>query len=128
MANTSDFVEHVLELARPAGRVESRAMFGGHGIYVDGLIVAIIVDDTLYLKTDDLTLDAFEAQSLPAFEYVTKEGRRMVMTYHMAPDEALESPDAMRHWIRLAHEAARRAAAAKPAKRAPRPPRPKRPA
>ena len=118
MANTPDFVRHVLELARTAGRVESRAMFGGHGIYVDGVIAGIVIDDTLYLKTDDLTRDAFEAQSLPAFEYVARDGRHTVTSYRMAPDEALESPDAMRDWIRLAHEAARRAAAQKPAKRA----------
>jgi DNA transformation protein and related proteins len=119
MANTTDFVDHVLELARSAGRVDARAMFGGHGIYVDGVIVGIVIDDTLYLKTDDATLGAFEALSLPAFEYVTKDGRRTVMSYHMAPDEALESPDAMRDWLKLAHEAARRAAATKPVKKRP---------
>ena len=113
MPNTRDFVDHVVELARGAGRIETRAMFGGHGLYVDGLIVAIIVDDTLYLKTDDLTLPAFEAQSLPAFEYETKDGRRTAMRYRMAPDEALDSPEAMLEWLKLAQEAARRAAAEK---------------
>ena len=119
MANTRDFVDHVVELARAAGRVDVRAMFGGHGLYVDGVIVAIVVDDTLYLKADDLTLPAFEAKSLPAFEYATKDGRRIAMSYRMAPDEALDSPDAMREWLKLAQEAARRAKAAKPAKRRP---------
>ena len=124
MPNTRDFVDHVVELSRASGRVETRAMFGGHGLYMDGVIVAIIVDDTLYLKADDLTLPAFEARSLPAFEYATKDGQRMAMSYHMAPDEALDSPDAMREWLKLAQEAARRKAAAKPKKPKPRVRRP----
>jgi DNA transformation protein len=124
MPNTRDFLDHVVELARGAGRIETRAMFGGHGLYVDGAIVAIVVDDTLYLKTDDLTLPAFEAKSLPAFEYQTKDGRRMAMSYRMAPDEALDGADAMREWLKLAQEAARRAAAARPRKPKPRVRRP----
>ena len=59
MANTPDFIAHVLELMRPAGRASARAMFGGHGLYVDGLIVGIVVEDVLYLKTDDETRGAY---------------------------------------------------------------------
>jgi len=45
VANSADFVAHVLELSKPQARMSSRAMFGGHGIYADGVIVAIVVDD-----------------------------------------------------------------------------------
>jgi len=55
MANSPDFVAHVLELMRGAGSATARAMFGGHGIYLDGMIVGIVVADVLYLKTDDET-------------------------------------------------------------------------
>jgi DNA transformation protein len=113
MPNSRGFVDHVLELAQGAGRPSARAMFGGHGVYVDGLIVAIVVDDTLYLKCDAQSLAAFQAQDLPAFVYVTKDGERIAMSYHRAPDEALESPDAMREWMRLAQGAALRSAAGK---------------
>lgn len=116
MANSRGFVDHVLELARGAGPASARAMFGGHGVYVDGLIVAIIDDDTLYLKSDAQTRATFDARHLAPFEYVTKDGEQMLTSYRRAPDEALESPAAMLQWLRLAQGAALRAAAAGPKK------------
>jgi DNA transformation protein and related proteins len=118
MANSRDFVDHLLELARPAGAPTARAMFGGHGIYLDGLIVAIVIDDTLYLKCDVQSAAAFDARDLAPFEYVTKDGERIVMSYRRAPDEVLESPDAMREWLRLAQGAALRRATPRPATKA----------
>ena len=41
-----DFVEHVAELLSPLGTVRVKAMFGGHGIYVDEVFMAIIASDT----------------------------------------------------------------------------------
>ena len=38
---------------RPEAPTHSRAMFGGHGIYAGGPIIGIVVDDILYLKTDE---------------------------------------------------------------------------
>ena len=110
MPNTPDFIAHLLELMRPAGKVSARAMFGGHCIYVDAMIVGIVVDDELYLKTDDDTRAAFVERALPPFCYSTREGARHAMSYHRAPDEAMESPAAMREWLRPAVGVALRAA------------------
>jgi len=81
MANTPDFIAHVLELMRPAGRASARAMFGGHGLYVEGLIVGIVVEDVLYLKTDDDTRGAYVKRALDPFCYTTKEGKAHAMSY-----------------------------------------------
>ena len=75
MANTPDFIAHLLELMRPAGRASARAMFGGHGLYLDGLIVAIVVEDVLYLKTDDETRSAYVQRELDPFCYTTRDGK-----------------------------------------------------
>jgi DNA transformation protein and related proteins len=108
MANTPDFIAHVLELMRPSGRASARAMFGGHGLYIDGLIVAIVIEDVLYLKTDGETRTAFQKRRLDPFSYTTREGKVHAMSYHRAPDEAVEGPDAMRAWLRPALGAALR--------------------
>ena len=105
MRNSPDFVAHVIETMRPA-RAVAKAMFGGHGVYVDGLFVAIVVDDVLYLKCDAKTRGAFDALDLPHFVYKAKDGREMVMKYRRAPDEALESGAEMQRWLRLALAAA----------------------
>ena len=117
MPNTSDFIEHVLDLLRPTVRATARPMFGGHGLYVDGIIVAIVVDDTLYFKTDDANRGEFAALGLEPFCYRLKSGALHEMRYYCAPDEALENPSAMARWLRSALGAAMRAATAKPAKR-----------
>jgi DNA transformation protein len=60
MSSPADFADYCAELLAPAGAVRSRRMFGGYGLYVDDLFVAIIVQDTLYLKTDDESRHRFE--------------------------------------------------------------------
>jgi DNA transformation protein len=120
VANTADFIAWVIELAQPTARVVARAMFGGHGLYADGIIFAIVVDDTLYLKTDGDNRAEFAAQGLEPFVYAGRNGDRTAMSYHRAPEEALENPDAMAHWLRSAMGASLRAAAARPKRRAPR--------
>lgn len=116
MPNSADFVAHVLEMMRPTARAASRAMFGGHGVYADGLFVAIIVDDTLYFKADDANRGEFIARDLEPFVYRTKTGAKQVMSYHRAPEEALESSPAMAPWLRSALGAALRSANVKPAR------------
>ena len=109
MPNSPDYVAHVLELMRGAGGATARAMFGGHGVYLDGLIVGIVVGDVLYLKTDDETRPRFVELGLAQFEYRTKKGVIEGTSYYQPPEEALESPEAMRDWLRLALAATLRA-------------------
>ena len=115
-------VAHCLELLSPLGSAHARRMFGGHGVYVGELFIALIVDDMLYLKADASARPAFEAAGCQPFAYNAAGGRRTVMAYWHAPDEAMESPAAMRPWARLALASALRAAAAK------RPAKPRKPA
>jgi DNA transformation protein and related proteins len=105
MPNTPDFVAHVMELMRPA-RATAKAMFGGHGVYIDEVFVAILVDDVLYLKCDADRAAAFDALDLSPFVYMSKDGRRLVTKYRRAPDEALENSSEMRRWLSLALAAA----------------------
>lgn len=108
MKNSADYLAHVIELMHPAGVASARPMFGGHGLYLGGVIVAIVIDDVLYLKTDDENRPTFAAQGLEPFRYVTKEGEVHVTSYHRAPDAALDGVADMGPWLRSAHEAALR--------------------
>ena len=118
MANSADFLAYLRELMRDGGvATTSRAMFGGHGLYVDGVFFAIVDDDVLYLRVDAQNRAEFEALGCTPFEYSTKEGVHQAMSYLRAPDEALERPDAMGRWARSSLGAALRAAAAKKPKR-----------
>lgn len=106
------FVDHCLELFGSAGRPRARRMFGGHGLYLDDLFVAIVAGERLYLKADDATRERFERAGCEPFVYEA-QGRTVSLGYWSAPDEALESDAAMRPWARLALDAALRARAAR---------------
>ena len=115
--NDSGFVSHCLELLAPLGRTSSRRMFGGHALYIDGLCMALIIQDTLYLKVDDTSRPLLERQGCKPFTYDTKNGERHALGYYTAPEEAMESPAEMTPWARRALAAAVAARAKAPAKK-----------
>ncbi|MGF1475777.1 MAG: TfoX/Sxy family protein [Geminicoccaceae bacterium] len=117
MANDPEFVDFSLELLSPVGPVRAKRMFGGHGIFLDDMMIALIADDQLYLKTDDETKDRFETAGSEPFRYTKAQGQVSVMSYHTAPEAALDDAEEMRTWARLAVDAALRARAKRPAKR-----------
>ena len=103
----SEFVGHLVEQFDFFGPVTIRRMFGGHGIFRDGLMFGLVFDDALYLKTDELNRAVFESRGLPRFEY-TRKRKRISLSYHLAPEDALEDPHALAEWARTAFDAALR--------------------
>jgi DNA transformation protein len=92
-------------------------MFSGHGLYIDDLCVAIIIRDTLYLKTAEADRGAFQAAGCTPFTYETRNSERVAMGYWSAPDAAMESPAEMVPWARRALAAAVAARAKAPKKK-----------
>ena len=109
MPKSSEFVELVLESLRKFGPVTTRRMFGGWGIYREGVFFALIIDDTLYFKSDDESLGEFERASPGPFVF-TKKGERIVTHYYAVPEDAFEDAEVMAKWARLGYAAALRAA------------------
>ncbi|MBL8333446.1 MAG: TfoX/Sxy family protein [Rubrivivax sp.] len=99
------FVDHCLELLAAVGRPRSRRMFGGHGLYVDDLFVAIVADEQLFLKADAETAPRFQAAGGRPFTY-QRQGREAALGFWTVPAEAMESPALMAPWARLALQAA----------------------
>jgi DNA transformation protein and related proteins len=116
MSDTA-FVSHCLELLSPLGSTSSRRMFGGHALYIDGLCMALIISDTLYLKVDDTHRALFERAGCKPFTYAGKHDEVHVMSYYTAPEEAMESPAEMMPWARRGLAAAVAARAKAPAKK-----------
>lgn len=117
MATDTSEIDHLRELLAPLGRIDARRMFGGWGLYADGVIVAIVADGELMLKTDAQTRPLFERAGCSAFVHRAKGRADVAMSYWSVPGEALDSPEAMLPWARLALDAARRKPAAPARKR-----------
>ncbi len=101
MAVSRDFLDFVLEQLRNSGRVVSRRMFGGAGLYLDGLFFALVSDDQLYFKVGDANRPRYEeAGSRPFVPFPDKPER--VMGYWQVPADVLEDPEVLRNWVREA--------------------------
>jgi len=111
------------------GAVQARAMFGGYGLYHDGVMFGLISSgDGLFLRTDATTRTRYEALGLTAFA-PAMGGRGSVMPYHPVPEPAFADPDALATLAREAWQVARaargRRSAAATSPRQRRTPRPK---
>ena len=111
----SEFIGFLQELLEKWGQVTVRRMFGGHGLYHEGLMFAIVVDNRLYLKVDAQNRPDFEALGLTPFTYFMK-GRDVALSYWSAPDAIFDEPTEAVRWARSAWDAAARGQAAKVAR------------
>jgi len=107
-----EFVTYVVDLMQSIGSVRAKSMFGGHGIFLEGLMFGLIADSVLYLKVDKETEIEFTARGLEAFTY-NKKGKEFKMSYYQAPEEALEDHEEMKSWANKAYGAALKAASKK---------------
>lgn len=108
MSSGREFVDYAVELLGPFGTVAARRMFGGYGIFLDDLMFAIVHDDMLWFKTDEMNRGVFEAAGSEPFSYA-RSGKTATLGFHRAPADALDSPAAAMPWARSAYAAALRA-------------------
>lgn len=94
------------EMFEPLGPVSIRRMFGGKGIYHNGLIVAIEIYGEILLKADSVSVPQFAAAGARQWIYENKKGTPVSMPYWSIPEEALDDPDEMKKWTQLAYAAA----------------------
>ncbi len=100
-----EFANFVVELMAGFAPVQARRMFGGFGIFWQGLMFAIILNDKLYIKVDDESEPRFAQRGLPRFQYETRGGTAS-LRYCEAPPETYDEPAHMVTWARLGFECA----------------------
>lgn len=108
MAASPEFCAHVADLLAGFGPLSIRRMFGGAGLFRDGVMFALVVADTLYMKVDDATRPGYEAAGMGPFTY-RRGGEAATLGYYQAPEAAMDDPDAMRDLAREAYAVALRA-------------------
>lgn len=92
------------------GVISIRRMFGGKGIYHQGLIIALVVQDELLLKADAESAPVFMQAGSSQWTYDGKKtGKPIAMPYWSVPDDAYDDPEIMTDWARLAFAASLRA-------------------
>jgi DNA transformation protein len=107
------YLDFLVEWLSPLGSIVSRAMMGGHILYCDSVVFALVAGNTLYLKADAETRARFEGLGMKPFQPF--EGKSASMSYYQPPAEFFEDADAMLDWGRAAVGAGLRARKKKPA-------------
>lgn len=111
MPVSDDFHQFVLEQLGRIRPVTSKRMFGGYGLYSDGVFFGVIDDNRVFLRTgpgnvaDYVKLDCAPFQPIPGAK---------PMSYHELPGDVLESVAKLREWLPKALAAAMAAAVKKP--------------
>src|SRR5271165_3776006 len=105
------------ELFAPFGEVAVKRMFGGYGVYAEGLCFAVESGGEVFLKVDARSQPDFSAASSSPFIYLAR-GKPMTTSYWRLPAQAHDEADELIRWAALGLEAARRAAEAKAKPRA----------
>jgi DNA transformation protein len=92
---SNSFHTFVVDQLRELGRIESRAMFGGHGLYHERVFFGILYKGRLYFKTDSTGRSDYIEREMKAF----CPNRKMTLkNYYEVPPEIVEDPDQLVAW------------------------------
>lgn len=110
MVASPSFAGFLHEQLAPLGRLSLRRMFGKTGVFCDGVMFAMVADDTLYLRVDDHNREGLsEAAGYPPLNY-EKQGKSIDLAFWRAPERLMDDQEELLRWSRLALEAAHRVA------------------
>jgi DNA transformation protein len=125
MVASETFADFLREQLAPLGGVSLRRMFGKTGVFCDGVMLAMVSENTLYFRVDDQNRATFkEAEAFPPLNYA-KKGQTIDLAFWRAPERLFDEPDELMAWARAALAAAHRVAAVRE-RAAPKPKSPRR--
>lgn len=106
------FRDEVVRHLNQVAPVTARGMFGGYGLYIEGMMFALIAHNTLYLKVDDENRSDFIAKHMGPFTYRGRS-KPIQMSYYQLPDDVWHNLPQLAEWVEKAQAAGRRAKASK---------------
>lgn len=103
MSTSPEFAAYILDQLSTAGTITHRKMFGGVGIYIDGVFCAIIgSSNTFYLRVGPKNVADFKLANMQKFP----GGKGKGMPYYEVPEDVLEDQLILNSWAAKAKEAA----------------------
>ncbi|HTO71028.1 MAG TPA: TfoX/Sxy family protein [Myxococcota bacterium] len=97
-----EWIEHLLDVLSPLGRVGARRFFGGHGLTLAGEQFAFASDGVLYLRADRELAAELEALGAEPFSYETRVRKVSVKSYWSVPGAGLDDADQLVVWAKRA--------------------------
>src|SRR5436190_19928511 len=110
MVASESYADFLREQLAPLGRLSLRRMFGKTGVFCDGVMFAVVTENTLYFRVDDHNRETFkEAAIFPPLNYA-KGGVMIDLAFWRVPERLFDEPDELITWARAALAAAHRIA------------------
>ena len=98
--------EFIRDLFAPFGQVTVRRMFGGAGIYREGVMFALEFDGAIFLKVDEASIPDFEREGSRPFVYTRAKSPgkigRASLSYWCLPERLYDDPDQLAVWAERA--------------------------
>lgn len=108
MSKDESFHQYVMEeVLNDIEGITSRPMFGGWGIYMEGIFFGLIADGQLYFKVDESNQKDYEKQGSKAFVYEGHKGKKVTMTYWELPADIMEDKNLLVEWVKKSANAAK---------------------
>lgn len=98
MSVSDEFADFVIDQLSGWGEVSVRRMFGGAGLYCEGVMFGLIADDVAYLKVDDSNRKDFVKAGSSPFNPYPDKVKTTVMSYYEIPADVLEDRDELAKW------------------------------
>lgn len=107
----TEFHDFLRDQLADFGPFDIRRMFGGSGLFRDGIMFALITrDGTLHFRVDDQNRPDYEAAGMPPFTFQHRnQSRPAAMPYYVCPPDVMEDPETFSDWAARAWAAAQRA-------------------
>jgi DNA transformation protein len=106
MPVSAEYCAYALDQLASLGRVTGTRMFGGVGIYLNGVFFALIADDVVYFKVGDSNRAEYESAGMKPFK--PYRNKNTTMPFFEVPVSVLEDVDQLAAWGRKAYAVARR--------------------
>ena len=90
------------DLFAPFGKIVVRRMFGGEGLFRDGLMFAIVHEEKLYFKTSEESRQAFIVEGVGPLFFKFKNAEGVLTSYYELPDRLYDDPEELAQWARAA--------------------------
>ncbi len=96
MSVSESYLNFVLDQLEDVGTITAKKMFGGAGIYLDGVFFGLIDNDILHFKVDDSNRTDYESARMNPFRPYGENS--YAMQYYEVPVEVLEDKEKLRLW------------------------------
>ena len=92
--------DFIRELFTPFRPVAVKRMFGGIGIYAEGLMFGIVFDGVIYLRVNETSIPSFEREGSAPFVYPLAKNRpgRPSRHFWRLPERLYDDPDELAVW------------------------------